>query len=307
MDLLDAALNGREADVARSLAQNPSAICAPLDESHLSKGLAYDLRQLFAEKKFDTIGAAALWLAVKKRHHKVVAALLAAHAELAKAELLYLAVDSGADEITKQFLAVNPSLAHLVYLADGTWRTLLHHVAQNGLETSVAYLIEQSPDTILVGDKYGYTPLQLAVWRGHVNVAEKFLAIKPELVFAKDIYGDTLLHRAIERCSLTFIEKLWRMNPSALHVANNDSRTPFDIALSKREKAMELLESSMSLDEIARAFEADDNPSYKWRFTTLIEQQCEALSERFLLRDLVGLVYEYLDITRYVGAADSDY
>jgi hypothetical protein len=72
----------------------------------------------------------------------------------------------------------------------------IHDTAKIGDLEKVQALLKDNPDLVFSRDNDGATPLHMAAYWGHKDVAELLLANRPE-VNAKDTDGETPLHMAV--------------------------------------------------------------------------------------------------------------
>lgn len=237
--------------------------------------------------------------AVAGDYDKVVAVLMVEMpnwvTEVAKKEL-HTIIRLGCKNVFTYLLNAYPSLIDTTKKTDGF--TVLHSAAYAGHDDMVTQILALRPEMVTAIDNEGRTPLQCAACEGHEKVAEKILAIKPDLV--KNISsgdGRTILHEAIlGRCSDEFVEKLWRMNPQALHHADLDSHTPFFAGMSRgRDKLIELFQWHLSFADIEDACFQLQGPGFTrhLRFRPVMEGECAQLWES-LPRDVANTVFEYL-------------
>lgn len=96
------------------------------------------------------------------------------------------------------------------------------------------------------------------------------LAVKPEAIRVLCKFGDTLLHRSLY-FDKQFVVGILRMNPQALHVANSEGDTPFDLAVADYEEMIELFQGKMSFDEIVSAFEQKREKHHKRRHPKAVQ------------------------------------
>lgn len=241
-------------------------------------------------------GYNALSFAAEKGHTRVVEKLLAAKANLKAIRpnglnALHLAASNGHRKVVAQLLAASPELVDSKDVED--W-TALHYAASGGHDKVVTQLLAARPGLAgAVTSSTGWLPVHHAAYHRHEKVAGMFLVAKPEIIFVTDKRGDTLLHVATERCSLKFVQKVWQLNPAALHVANNHSDTPFRIAIRyDRMDLVSLLQGRLAFDDIVASFTACKR-RYLAHLRPVMEKHCKSLS-LYLHRDVIGTVYEYL-------------
>jgi ankyrin repeat protein len=139
-------------------------------------------------------------------------------------------------------LRAAPTLVALVALA---WSTpafcgAIHDAAQDGDFGKVTALLKDNPDLVSSKDDYGSTPLHLAAYEGHKDVAELLLAKGAE-VNATDIDGSTPLHLAAYEGHKDMAELLLA-NKANVNARDNKGQTPLHEAAVKGYKdVVELL------------------------------------------------------------------
>lgn len=91
---------------------------------------------------------------------------------------------------------------------------------------------------------FGFSPLHLALQRGHENIAEMLLEADPSPTSMVDnIDGWTALHYAIHRnASVKLVERLYRANPQALFVEDRTRTSPL-LLLLHRERTDAMFEA----------------------------------------------------------------
>ena len=150
---------------------------------------------LAANAKIDSQGEdgfTALHIASSKGHAEIVKNLLAAGANVT------IQTKEGKAAI---HLAENPAvLKQLIIVTGVDWRssqewTALHFAAREGRMDLLNCLLEAGAD-VASKTVEGFTPLQLAAYNGHVDIAQRLIEVKPEM--SPDIWGATPLHKAAE-------------------------------------------------------------------------------------------------------------
>jgi len=191
---------------------------------------------------------------------------------------------AGSGQVAAQLIAHDPTL---IDVKDTHGNTALSVLVQKGKADVVAQILAHCP-TIL-NSSQGLSVFK-KMWNKE-TIADMVLAHKPELVHEVDENGENLLHFLLSRSeSQEFITKVWRMNPSAAHIANSSGNTPFHLALwRKRAWAIKLMQWQLCFDDIKQACERT-NTSLN-RFRPAIEQLLEPLN-----RDVMGTVFEYLEL-----------
>lgn len=247
-------------------------------------------------------GLSALLDASQKGDDQTVAQLLAQSPNLIHERCpssgwtaLHFAAFAGYDSIVGRLLAVCPP--DLIHMVDRSNQTALHFAVQGceeGHNKVVARLLAASPSLVDVIDFHGWNVLHHACHMGNDSMAESFLTIKPELAFAITKSGNAALHLAARGIrSRNVIKRLLELNPKALRIANAFGESPFSIAVEQgNDIVIEIMQSSLSLDEIVSAFVAN-RKSFE-RFKPVVESQCECLLVS-LNQDVMGTVYGYLE------------
>ncbi|XP_050691597.1 ankyrin-3-like isoform X1 [Eriocheir sinensis] len=105
-------------------------------------------------------------------------------------------------------------------------RTPLHLAVMRGSAECVSALIPSSDFN--AKDKDGRTPLHLAVKRGSAECVSVLKAFSD--LNAKDRYGRTPLHLAVERGHLKVVQRLTEKDVTALPIRDKRGRTPLDVA-----------------------------------------------------------------------------
>lgn len=233
-EILRAALTGNREQMVHILANEPSSIHAVTMH-----------------------GWTALHLACIHGHEDIVAQLLVMGPDLIHTAdpdgwtALHFAAQSGRDRVVAQLLAASPSLVNAVTSDQN--RTALHFALQYGNERVARQLIAAGAP-LTVADVDGRTVLHWAVTRSYEEVAELVLAAHPEQIRAVDHLGCTMLHHAVQDCRDSFALRIWRLDPSALHLGSEEGVTPFQIAIGARKDVLvDLMQWSLSFDEIMGA------------------------------------------------------
>jgi ankyrin repeat protein len=116
----------------------------------------------------------------------------------------------------------------------------IHDAARDGDFGKVAALLKHKPGLVSSKDDYGSTPLHVAVYEGHKNVAELLLAKGAE-VNATDIDGSTPLHVAAYEGHKGMAELLLA-NKAKVNARDRNGQTPLHEAAVKGYKdVVELL------------------------------------------------------------------
>lgn len=125
-------------------------------------------------------------------------------------------------------------------------------------------------------------------------MAERLIAIRPELVSKADSSGTTVFHAACHGgCrSRALLSRLYQLHPESLQARESMFGTPFSAAISYRnEVAIEFLQWRLTFDELQSGFH--DQSEVRRRYLPLVQRESEGLLE-LLSKDLVGIVEEYL-------------
>lgn len=104
----------------------------------------------------------------------------------------------------------------------------IHEEAQSGDIGMVKVLLKGNPDLVFSKDKDGHTPLHLAAWKGHKDVAELLLANKAD-VNAKDNLDRTPLYYAVRYGHRDMVELLLG-NKAEVSAKNELGETPLHLA-----------------------------------------------------------------------------
>src|ERR1039458_1207500 len=104
----------------------------------------------------------------------------------------------------------------------------IHDAAKGGDMAKVQGLLKDNPDLVFSKDKIGETPLHVAAFEGHNDVAELLLASKAE-VNAKANDGQTPLHWAAIGGHKDVVELLLAKG-AAVNAKTNDGQTPLYLA-----------------------------------------------------------------------------
>lgn len=303
----DAAKSGNEKLVKQLLAETPTLISTFTRDGWSALDFAADeghdkiVTLLIAAASSDLLnstnhdGNTALHLAANAGHTKAVSILLEKCPKMLNSverwgnTALHLAAIEGHDQVVQQLLAVATSSIIRVMDVDGL--TALHCAASRGYATIVTQLVAACPGLTEVIDENGWTALFWAINDNHEAIADQLLDADPELDIA--LSGDTPLHLSMERPQLlSLTTRLWQLHPETLQMRNENGCTPFFLAvLADNEPAIQLVQGTLSIDEIVEAF-ASCNKSYE-RFRPLLSEQCESLAMA-LNQDVLGTVYEYL-------------
>ena len=146
-----------------------------------------------------------LWIMAKAGHTKLVAPLM------------------NLSKVTRTCIHLQPIMTN-VKLGEGG-RTQLHHCARNGLTTSVKRLLSIRNINVNVKDDWrGSTPLHLAAYNGHIEIARLLLQNGAE-VNAKSNYGRTPLHCSAYRGHVDILHLLVE-NGADLEEQDNDGYRP---------------------------------------------------------------------------------
>ena len=141
----------------------------------------------------------------------------------------------------------------------------------------------------------------------HNETVELLLPLTPEQVFMRDREGNTLLHCCLPEfdcskpLSKELVERVWRMNPEALHVTNANGLTPFHSAALYHERVFELFQWKFSMDDIVQALAAQQDSQALaplQRVRPLVVGECNGPLLECLHQDLINTVYEYLGLER---------
>jgi len=106
--------------------------------------------------------------------------------------------------------------------------TALHLAAEAGNKEVVAQLLAHCP-TLIDGETPKGNAAHFAC-SGRASIVELLLDLKPELAKGVNRNNDTVLHLLCRfKDDHVTIEKVWRLNPAALHVINEDGHTPYAV------------------------------------------------------------------------------
>jgi len=176
------------------------------------------------------------------------------------------------------FFASNPEIAEMLLTerpnlledAESTDRNPLMEAVNQGLDQVVDRMLTVCPNHDTCAD---------IIWALHHHtleelengerVVEVFLKHDPELVHRR-LSGGTLLQILLEdrykNIGQEFITKVWRMNPDAVHMVDNEEQTPFLLALRQGlDWAIDLMQWQLSLDDIQEACEQTDRDLERFR------------------------------------------
>jgi len=259
-------------------------------------------------KLVDQLGKTPLHRAAANGAEEIVARLLALTPHLidstgkTKEQLtpLHEAVRRGEDQnvnVVKMLLARNPKSID-AKTSEGA--TALHLAAEAGNKQIVAQLLAHWPALI-----DGETPRGMqhfASFIGWKSIVDLLLDLKPELANGINQDNNTVLHLLCRynwmlwgspnKDYLVFLEKLWRLNPAALHAINNDGNTPYHCSLrAKDECCVKFFQSKMSCEEILNYHEESFHS-----IRALLKHFCEGAVGACLVDDAARLVYGYLGV-----------
>ncbi len=127
----------------------------------------------------------------------------------------------------------------------------IHDAARAGDLAKVQSLVKQQPDLVFSKDEqYGQTPLHIAAFYGHKDVAEFLLANKAD-VNARAKNGSTPLHLAAGRGNKEIVELLLA-NKAEVNAVDNEGWTPLHSATTFKQKEIEdLLVAKGGADPLA--------------------------------------------------------
>lgn len=222
---------------------------------------------------------------------KTVAQLLAHNPRLAEGKTalgqnpLHVAALYGHDDVVCELLAHAP---HLIDSIDHSKQTALHCAAEGGHIAVVRRLLAVRPSLIHAVDFGGGTALfRAADYARSSSVVEMLLFLTPEQVYRQDSKGNTLLHLVTWSKELT--EKVWAMNPQAVHVANKHGDTPLVCAVAFDHRwAIECFQWKLPLETISDVF-ADFRCRKDRDCIRLFAEEAASLH-----RDLFKIVYDFL-------------
>jgi len=178
--------------------------------------------------------------------------------------------------------------------------TALHLAARAGNNEIMAQLLTHCPALIdgetSSGNNVAHFAAGFAVC---VSIVELLLDLKPELAKGINQDSNTVLHllccfnwtptNSSDNDAHVFIEKVWRLNPAALHVINNDGNTPYHLALRAGDEwCVTFFQPKMSCEEILLHHEK----SFP-RIRPLLKRFCEGPVGACLVDDAASLVYGY--------------
>jgi len=238
-----------------------------------------------------------LHCAAFKGHGHVVTQLLTAKPTLVNAvtdggwTALHWAANNGHDQVVAQLLAASPSSIN--YLS-GSGRTPLYYAACGGRNKVIALLL----DSGLANPDNDWAALQVAAIHQYDSTVLTFLNHKPALAHKTDQWGNTVFHLAAQSESKDYIEEVWKLKPDAVRALNTNGETPFQLLVqTQKEHAIDLLQWSMTFDEVVSAYVFCKNPRWVDRLQPVLEAQCEPLNV-LLLPDVASTVFEYLGLKR---------
>ena len=136
-------------------------------------------------------------------------------------------------EVAK-FLIDNISTSDLLKISyvDDRDKEILHLVVTRGYYNEAKILIEKGAN-IELKDRYGYTPLEVAVHNGHISIV-KLLIEKGSKINDQNGWKETPLHFALKRNKKEIIELLLQ-NGANMDLKNEDGKTPKDIAIESKD------------------------------------------------------------------------
>lgn len=210
---------------------------------------------------------------------------------------LHLAAAAGHEAVVACLLAGTPDVYSVENLSG---YTALHCAASHGRENVVAQLLAHTPSLIDCVDYGGANALLSAGFFGRERVVEMLFATKPELSRVCEDSGATLLHYVMstndrrQPFNSALVEKVWHMHPEALHTGDQTGKSPFFIAvLKKNQAAIDFFQWKSTIGELVRGFSRDTSIDPEAIIRPLVEQECASLL-LVLNRDVCSTIYEYL-------------
>lgn len=241
----------------------------------------------------------ALHVAARHNHDLIAAQLLTEDPSMADAvdesyfDAFRLAIACGSKKVVAVMMKMVP---HVIRAESEKGDTALLHAVQEGHAKIVSQLLALDPNLANAENFRGCTAVHFAAWGGREKIMDRLRAVNPQLI----INVRTALHMACgsESRSKNFYAKLLAVNPAALRAKNSDCSTPFEIAVANdNEAAIEVLQQKLTFEEVVDGFECYEK-SFEERLRPIVERQCACLEKSFLLRDVMGIVFEYLGFSR---------
>ena len=142
-------------------------------------------------------------------------------------------------------------------MTDSGGATLLCLAAFYGRLKTVEFLLNRSKEKINEGNKKGLTPLLLAAFGGHEDVARLLIAHGTEIHLRTR--GDTSLTSAVKQGHWAVVDLLMTHDPSIARESTNDGETPLHLAVSRNHFDIVKLLLDFGCDPTARSTRTGDS------------------------------------------------
>jgi len=286
--LTEAAGSGHQSTVALLLAKQPDLI-------HIA----------------DSNGKTALHYAAEKGNLTVVRQLLDHKPELIDVvdscgfTALHFAAMSGSSEVIDSLLAIKPELSD----ANRGGPNALHLAAQHCHAEAFFKLLAQNPRSIDTVTSRNLNSLHFAARGGNPQILEAVLSLRPEFACEAEADGNTALHclcyqwpfreSEVHRNLEAYLEKIWRLNPSALQAQNDCGQTPLLCSCVSYDGpvdpkwGIEFFNRKLSWDELGQEKNLVACHEKVQCSRVFAEEQCESALSGALISEVIGVVKEY--------------